>query len=148
MMAIDYITYLTDNTLVKVDRASMSSSLEAREPLLDHRLVEFLARVPVEIKYKNSEKKYLLKKILYKYVPKELMERPKSGFRPPLYKWLRKDLGFLIEIYLDESLLISSGIFDIDSVNRLKKDLKDGKNININLLWAIVVFQMWYVKWM
>ncbi len=148
MMAIDYITYLTDNTLVKVDRASMSSSLEAREPLLDHRLVEFLARVPVEIKYKNSEKKYLLKKILYKYVPKELMERPKSGFRPPLYKWLREDLGFLIEIYLDESLLISSEIFDIDSVNRLKKDLKDGKNININLLWAIVVFQMWYVKWM
>ncbi len=148
MMLIDYITYLRDNSLVKVDRASMSVSLEAREPLLDHRIAEYMFKVPVSLKYKNSTKKYLLKKILYKYVPKELLERPKSGFQPPLNYWLRGDLEFLLDIYLDEKRMKEHNIFNVEEVGRLKRLLKEGKSVNINKLWSVLVFQMWFCTWM
>ena len=148
MMAIDYITYLADNSLVKVDRASMSVSLEAREPLIDHRLAEFMARVPVKLKYKNNEKKYLLKKIIYKYIPKEMLNRAKSGFTPPLLRWLRDDLSFLIDIYLSDTILKDISIFNMEEVNRLKRALKNKERVNINLLWSVVIFSMWYDKWM
>ncbi len=148
MMLIDYITYLKDNSLVKVDRASMSVSLEAREPLLDHRIAEYLFRVPVSLKYKNREKKYLLKQILYKYIPKELLERPKSGFQPPLYHWLRGELEFLLDMYLDEKKIKEQGIFDEKEVVRLKTLLKEGKDVNINELWSVLIFQMWMCVWM
>ena len=147
MMAIDYVTYLTDNSLVKVDRASMSVSLEAREPLIDHRLAEFMARVPVGLKYKNGEKKYLLKKIVYKYIPKEMLNRAKSGFTPPLLGWLRDDLNFLIDIYLSDTLLKDISIFNIEEVKKLKKALKNRERVNVNLLWSVVVFAMWYDRW-
>ncbi len=148
MGAIDYITYLLDNSLVKVDRASMSSSLEAREPLIDHRLYEFMARVPVEIKFKNREKKYLFKKIVYKYIPKDILQRPKSGFMPPLYKWLTRELDFLCDIYLSETFIQRIGFFEPKEIKRLKDALKNRKRVNINLVWAIVVFGMWHEKWM
>ena len=148
MMAMDYITYLSDNSLVKVDRASMSLSLEAREPLIDHRIVEYLSRVPVCVKYKNREKKYLLKKILYKYIPKKKLQRPKSGFQPPLERWLRKELSFLVDIYLDEKRIKKSEYFIPKEVLGMKKAFKDGKKININKLWSIIVFEMWRERWM
>ena len=83
---------MSDDILTKIDRATMSVSLEGREPLLDHRIIEYLARVPKEIKYKNKEGKYLLKKLLYKYLPRKLVDRQKSGFQIPLNSWLRDKL--------------------------------------------------------
>ena len=148
MMAIDYITYLSDNSLVKVDRASMSFSLEAREPLIDHRIVEYLSKIPVSIKYKNKNKKYLLKKILHKYIPKEKLQRPKSGFQPPLERWLRRELSFLVDIYLDETRIKKSKYFIANEVLGMKKAFKEGKKININKLWSIIVFEMWRERWM
>ena len=148
MMFTDYITYLKDNSLVKVDRASMSVSLEAREPLLDHRIAEYLFQVPISLKYKNSQRKYLLKKILYKYIPREILERPKSGFQPPLYKWLRGDLKFLLDIYFNEKKIKEEGIFNVDEVKRLKILLEEGKRVNINEIWSVLIFRMWSDTWM
>ena len=112
MMAVDYKAFMNDDVLTKVDRATMSVSLEGREPLLDHRLIEYLARVPENIKYKNKQGKYLLRQILYKYLPQEMVVKPKSGFQIPLEEWLKGDLRYLVERYLDEKRL-DDEIFNI-----------------------------------
>ncbi len=148
MMICDYKTFMVDDVLVKVDRASMSVSLEAREPLLDHKIIEFLATIPSSLKYKDGVGKYLLKKILYKYIPKELIERPKSGFQIPLQEWLRDDLKELLDFYLDKKRLSKSGIYHIDEVLRIKKDLYDFKPINLSFLWFVLIFEMWKEQWM
>ena len=119
MMAIDYKLFMSDDVLVKVDRATMSASLEGREPLIDHRLIEFMARVPLDIKYKNNQGKYLLRKILYKYLPQELIDKPKSGFQIPLNEWLRGELKLLVLKYLDEKEL-DKNIFNIEEIKILK----------------------------
>ncbi len=105
MSIIDYKTFMSDDILTKVDRASMGVSLEAREPLIDHKIVEFMASVPNSIKYKGGVKKYLLKQVLYRHLPKELIERPKSGFQVPLMEWMRGDLREQIDHYLSEERL-------------------------------------------
>src|SRR5690606_6969573 len=92
IMAIDYQTYLLDDILQKVDRATMSVSLEGREPFLDHRIIEWAAQLPMEYKYNNGNKKFILKEIVHKYIPKEIMDRPKMGFGIPVEKWLQKEL--------------------------------------------------------
>ncbi len=92
MMAIDYQTYLADDILQKVDRASMSVGLEAREPFLDHHVIEWSAKLPDSYKYQKGIKKYILKEIVHRYVPKNLMDRPKMGFAIPIEKWLYEDL--------------------------------------------------------
>jgi len=147
MMAVDYKTFMKDDVLTKVDRATMSVSLEGREPLLDHRIIEYMARVPEDIKYKNKEGKYLLRKVLYKYLPKEMVDKPKSGFQIPLEEWLKGDLKYLVEKYLDEDIL-DKDIFNINEVINLKNNLFEGKNVNINQIWLIVMFQMWKEKWL
>jgi asparagine synthase (glutamine-hydrolysing) len=105
LLSTDYKTYLVDDILTKVDRATMAVSIEGREPLLDHRLIEFAAQLPLELKYKNKTQKYLLKQIAYKYLPKTLLDRPKSGFAIPLQKWFRTDLKYLLDEFLGEDLL-------------------------------------------
>lgn len=146
MMAIDYKLFMNDDILTKVDRATMSVSLEGREPLIDHRIIEYMARVPLAIKYKNNEGKYLLKKILYKYLPKELVDRPKAGFQIPLNEWLRGGLKPLVEKYLDENKL-DSDIFNIEEINNIKDKFFKGDEIG-TMIWFILMYQMWKEKWL
>ena len=146
MMAIDYKTFMSDDVLTKVDRATMSVSLEGREPLLDHRLIEFLSRVPLSLKYKNNQGKYLLRKILYKYLPKELVDKPKSGFQIPLNEWLRGDLKGLVETYINVDSLDNT-IFNTAEIEKLKVDFLNNRNDSGTQIWFILMFQMWKEKW-
>ncbi len=146
MMAVDYKLFMNDDVLTKVDRATMSVSLEGREPLLDHRIIEYMARVPFNIKYKNKQGKYLLRQVLYKYLPKELVDKPKSGFQIPLNEWLRYELKPLVLQYLDDSRL-DENIFSIEEINILKKRFFMGEDIG-TAIWFILMYQMWKEKWL
>lgn len=110
-MAIDYKTYLPNDILVKVDRAGMSISLEGREPLLDHRLIEFAAQLPPAFKMNGTNKKLLLKQIVHDYVPKDLMDRPKMGFGVPVFNWLRNDLRFYSKKFMNDAAFEKHGLF-------------------------------------
>jgi asparagine synthase (glutamine-hydrolysing) len=146
MMAADLKTFLLDDILTKVDRASMSVSLESREPFLDHRLVQYVARIPSSLKCKNGISKYILRKILYKHIPKKLVDRPKKGFVVPLSDWLKGDLYPLLMDYLNESKLKREGIFDEKAVTHNIKDFLRG-SVSENKLWYILMFQMWKERW-
>jgi len=148
MMIMDYKTFMVDDVLTKVDRASMSVSIEAREPLLDHKIIEFSATIPNDLKYKNSVGKYLLKEVLYRYVPKELIERPKSGFQIPLEVWLKSDLKPLVLKYLSSKRLEKSGIYNIEEIESILKDLYSNKTVNVSLIWFILMFEMWKEEWL
>ncbi len=147
-MAIDYKMYLPDDILVKVDRATMSASLEGREPLLDHRIIEYVAQLPLEYKYDGKSTKKILKDIVHEYIPKEKMDRPKTGFSIPIYSWLRNDLSYLLEEYLSEQSLKKSGIFNVDFVLHKVELFKKNKLHYVTLIWKLLMFQMWYEKWM
>jgi asparagine synthase (glutamine-hydrolysing) len=146
MMAIDYKLFMSDDVLTKVDRATMSVSLEGREPLLDHRIIEYMARVPLHLKYKNQQGKYLLKQILYKYLPKEMVDKPKSGFQIPLNEWLRDELKPLVLKYLD-NIKLDKDIFDINKINSLKKRFFEGEDSG-STIWFILMYQMWKERWL
>ena len=146
MMLWDYHRYLPDDILVKVDRATMYSSIEGREPLLDHRIAEFMAQVPFEFKYKNGTSKYLLRKVLERYIPKKLIDRPKMGFGIPMFEWFSGDLKNLFEIYFKKESL-NHNLLNINYIQKEYQKFKDNKQININKLWFILVFQMWYKKY-
>ena len=148
MMAIDYETYLVDDILQKVDRATMTASLEGREPYLDHRVIEWAARLPDDYKYHNGEKKYILKEIVHQYVPKELLDRPKMGFAIPIANWLSTDLRDLVESYINENAISSQGIFNWNEVNKIKTAFNKGKKEYDVKMWYLLMFQMWYDRWM
>ena len=111
ILAIDYKTFMLDDILTKVDRATMSVSLEGREPLLDYRLIEYVATLPSDLKYHNGQKKYLLKEITHKYLPRKIMDRPKMGFGIPITEWFRDELKEYLLNYLDKDRLEKEGIF-------------------------------------
>ncbi len=146
MMRVDYKSFMVDDVLTKVDRATMSVSLEGREPLLDHRIVEYMARVPMELKYKNNQGKYLARQILYKYIPKSFIDKPKAGFQIPLKEWMQNDLKYLVEKYLDKSK-IDSEIFNVDEIEKIKVELLRGNSVNVSKVWFIVMYEMWREKW-
>lgn len=146
MMRVDYKSFMVDDVLTKVDRATMSVSLEGREPLLDHRIVEYMARVPVELKYKNKQGKYLARQILYKHIPQEMIDRPKAGFQVPLQEWLQSDLRYLVEKYLDSSKM-DDEVFDIEEIECIKKELFLGEQSNTSKVWFIIMYEMWKEKW-
>jgi len=148
MLALDYKTYMMDDVLTKVDRATMSVGLEGREPFLDYRLVEFIATLPSELKYKNGVKKYLLKEITHKYLPKEMMDRPKMGFGVPIHEWFRDELKEYFLHYLSYERLSQADIFDTDEVISLRDRYLNGETQNVDILWSILMFEMWYEKWM
>lgn len=148
MMAIDYQTYLVDDILQKVDRASMSVSLEAREPFLDQRIIEFAATLPDDYKYHNGEKKYILKELVHKHIPKKLMDRPKMGFSIPIEHWLMTDLKSKVEHYLDGTLIKRQGLFDVEEIENLKQQFFAGKKEYGSKIWYLLMFQMWYERWM
>lgn len=146
-LAIDYSFYLQNDILTKVDRATMSVALEGREPFLDHRIIEYVAQLPSDFKIKDTQKR-ILKDILYRYIPKSLMDRPKTGFSLPIDSWLKKDLAFLLDENLNEHSLSEVGIFNIEYVNRLRIDFDKNKLNNSTIIWKLLQFQLWYKKWM
>ncbi len=148
MMLMDYKTYLSDDILQKVDRCSMSQSLESREPYLDHRIIEFVSQLPDEFKYHSGVKKYILKEITHQYVPKKLLDRPKMGFSIPLDSWLRNEILNLIEYYFNENNMKSQLIFNPQYIKSLYSSFKNGNKGLEQKIWRILVFQMWYKKWM
>ena len=139
MMIGDFKGYLADDILHKVDRASMSYSLESREPFLDHKLIEFVATLPISYK----ENKKILKDILSNYIPKELFERKKSGFGIPINRLLRGELRYLLDRYLSRERLSSYALFDVEYILRLKELFLE-KKIDDRKIWLLVVFSMWY----
>ncbi len=148
MMAADYKTYLPDDILVKVDRASMSVGLEARCPLLDYRIVEFVAQLPASFKVKNFITKKILKDIVHDLVPQELVNRPKKGFGIPIVDWLRKDPGVYLEEYFSPKALDAHGLFKQEGVNKVLQEWKAGNKSYYSLFWFLLMFQLWYKRWM
>jgi len=148
MMAIDYQTYLVDDIMQKVDRATMTVSLEGREPYLDHRVIEWAATLPDEYKYNNGQKKYILKEILHQYVPKDMMDRPKMGFAIPIAEWMLKDLKAMIDSFINEETIRKQGVFNWKEVKALRDAFFNGKKELDYKMWYLLMFQMWYAKWM
>ncbi len=148
MMAIDYQTYLLDDILQKVDRATMSVSLEGREPFLDQHVIEWAARLPVEYKYNKGNKKYIIKEIVHKYIPKEMMDRPKMGFGIPIVSWLETELKPFVDRYLDDGFILKQGIFNNGEVQRIREAFYNGKKERAEKIWFLLMFQMWYDRWM
>ena len=143
MMFRDIQSYLADDILCKVDRAAMSVSLETRVPFLDHKIVELAWRIPLSMKIKGSEGKSILRKILYKNVPKSLIERPKAGFSIPLEKWLRGPLRDWAENLLDPSRVKGEGYLNSDYIQIIWHEHLEGKKNWTNRLWSILMFQCW-----
>jgi asparagine synthase (glutamine-hydrolysing) len=161
-MLQDMVTYLPDDILTKVDRASMAFSLETRVPFIDdHRLVEFSFDLPHHMKYRNHQKKYILKQLLYKYLPRELVDRPKMGFGVPIYDWLRTDLKHLVDQYLSVDYLTNQVLFKEKEIgtlrNRFLKQNESSLKSKViadltkdgfvdRTIWHLIVFQLWYER--
>ena len=143
MMAMDAKTYMADDILTKVDRAAMASSLETRVPMLDHRVVELAWRMPLDLKIRDRQGKWLLRQVLYKHVPREMIERPKMGFGIPLDSWLRRPLREWAEALLDESRLRSEGFFQPEPIRAMWAEHLSGKQNWQYHLWSVLMFQAW-----
>ena len=146
-MAEDYSKYLMDDILVKVDRATMSVGLEGREPLVDHRLLEFAARLPIEFKIDGRSTKRILKDVVHRFVPKEMMERPKTGFSLPIYSWLRNDLSYLLDEFCSPQALRDTGFLNEPFLSRQVTLFRKNRLHYSPLVWRLLIFQMWYQKW-
>ncbi|HEY3814280.1 MAG TPA: asparagine synthase (glutamine-hydrolyzing) [Caulobacteraceae bacterium] len=142
-MALDTTNYLPDDILVKVDRASMAVSLEARAPFLDSGLLRFAWSLPMEMKLKGKSGKRVLKRVLERYVPRRLFERPKAGFAVPVGTWLRSDLKDWGESLVSRERLSDGGLFDVEAVRRVWAEHQSGRRDWSARLWAVLMFQAW-----
>lgn len=141
---VDVKTYLLDDILTKVDRMSMAVSLEARDPLLDHKLLEFAATVPSSLKLRNGQTKYLLRRVLERRIPKAIVDRPKQGFEAPIAEWLRGPLTSLVDDLLLDGRFRERGIFDDRSVTRLWREHKTRAADHSRRLWSLVMLELWF----
>jgi len=138
--------YLKDDLLVKVDRASMRYALETRVPLLDHRIVEFALNVDPKLKIHGGVSKYLLKQVLYDYIPERYFDRPKWGFSIPLEKWLLNDLSFLIEDFLSEPVITEFNVVNFKEVQKLIKKFRTGHSYLYNRIWLLIILHKFLIK--
>jgi asparagine synthase (glutamine-hydrolysing) len=143
MLCFDYQVYMPGDLLAKVDRATMSAGLEGREPLLDHRLLEFSAQLPSDLKYRAGQKKYLLKKIAHQYIPPTLLDRPKMGFSVPMAQWMQTDLKPLCHEYLSKQRIEAGGLFHYPAVRAIQQKAEAGRAGFALKLWHLLVFELW-----
>ena len=141
---VDVRTYMVDDILTKVDRMSMAVSLEAREPLLDHRLLEFAARVPTSLKLKHGRGKHLLRQALEQKVPREILERGKQGFEAPIGEWLRGPLAPMADALLADGRLRDRGIFNDGEVARVWREHRSGRADHRHRLWQLIMLELWF----
>ena len=144
MMLLDQLTYLPDDILAKVDRASMAASLEAREPLLDHRVIELAWSLPPEMKVRGGTGKKILRDVLDRYVPRELIDRPKMGFKVPIDSWLTGPLRPWAEELLDETRMREQGLLDVAAVRTVWGDFVNGRTRQQDHVWAVLMLQAWF----
>ena len=143
LMYMDSINYLPNDILVKLDRAAMASSLETRLPFLDHRLIEFSWRIPLGMKLRNKKSKWLLRQVLKRYLPENLIDRPKAGFSVPIAGWLRGPLKSWAENLMDDKLIESQGYFSVIPIKKKWQEHLSGKQDWSQQLWTILIFQSW-----
>jgi asparagine synthase (glutamine-hydrolysing) len=141
---VDARTYMIDDVLTKVDRMSMAVSLEAREPLLDHKLLEFAARVPMSLKLRHGRSKYLLRRVLERRVPRSIIERRKRGFAAPIGEWLRGPLRPMTADLLLDGRLHERGIFESREINRLWQEHTGGRADHRHRLWQLMMLELWF----
>jgi asparagine synthase (glutamine-hydrolysing) len=149
MMLLDTLTYLPDDILVKVDRASMAVALEVRAPLLDHRVLEFAWRLPLTLKLHDGRGKIVLRRVLSRYVPEALFERPKTGFGVPIFRWLRGPLRDWAEDLLAEQRLESEGYLEAQPIRTVWQALLSGHSewaYGGELIWSVLMFQAWLAE--
>ena len=147
MRYLDMCTYLPDDILTKVDRASMAVALEVRVPFLDHRLVEWIWKLPSSQNARALRPKHLLRRVLARYVPDRLVERPKMGFAVPLADWLRGPLRNWAEDLMNEAGLSAGDIFDVEAIRSLWAEFLSGDNGRYFFIWNILMFQAWHRRW-
>ena len=147
MMYHDMLGYLSDDILVKVDRAAMSTSLETRVPMLDHEIAGFALRLPLALKIRNGQGKWLLRRVLYRHVPREIVDRPKQGFGVPIDTWLRGPLRSWAEDLLDEGKLRRQGFFNPEPIVRKWREHLSGRRNWQHWLWNVLMFQAWLERW-
>ena len=143
MMFRDTVSYLPDDILCKVDRAAMANSLETRVPFLDHRVVEYAWNLPIEMKIKNNTGKWGLRKILSKYIPPEITDRPKTGFAVPIGEWLRGPLKEWAEDLINEEKLIRQGYINHKKVRNIWEMHQSRSYDYTSQIWSILMFQCW-----
>ena len=145
LLANSYKTYLTDDILVKIDRATMSVGLEGREPFLDHRIIEFVAQLPYRYKYNKGISKVILKDIVHKYIPKNMINRKKQGFSVPLGKWLKNELKQVVFETVGRAKE-NTNLFNEDYIDEILDSFYK-YNGNPYKVWLLFTFQLWYEKW-
>jgi asparagine synthase (glutamine-hydrolysing) len=145
---VDMKTYLADDILVKVDRMSMAHSLEVRAPLLDHKLLEFTATLPSSLKLKRRTTKYLLKEVMRKYLPSDILSRPKHGFTMPLGQWLKGPLREMVEDCLSSSVIRQRGLFNAEFTHILWSEHASGQADHSHRLWMLLMFELWHRQYL
>ncbi|MDZ4785312.1 MAG: asparagine synthase (glutamine-hydrolyzing) [bacterium] len=147
MSLMDLTSYLPDDIFCKLDRASMAHGLEAREPLLDYRIVEYALKLPTDLKYRGGRSKWILRKVLEKYIPLNLMNQPKMGFGVPIDSWLRKDLKVWANHLLSKKTIAKQGFFNSELIDQYWQGHVSGSANNMYLLWDVLMFQDWLTRY-